>query len=213
MLAKHEMKGYLRNQAYFCVDYVFRKPPYQSLSTRPTTSPFEPILLMALPDPLKKAIVQMAPSEKDKLLLRLVTKDSLLVDRLHFELIEDSNTLPERRDVIRERIMMDMRSLSGDITHHVKITKDKYGEIELNLLMLNAFFEHHAEQLRHYTSRSDKCALYMAKKTQTVLKLLTKLDEDYFVDFVDGVNQLLGYVHTMCSHPYARQMDLPKQWP
>lgn len=182
---------------------------------------------MALPDPLKKAIVQMSPQEKDKLLLRLVAKDPLLVDRLHFELIEDSSTLPERREVIRERIMkiaqmsqyspgwimMDMRSMSGDITHHVKITKDKYGEIELTLLMLNAFFEHHAEQLRHYTSRSDKCALYMAKKTQTVLKLLTKMDEDYFVDFEDGMNQLLAYVHTMCTHAYARQMELPKQWP
>ena len=182
---------------------------------------------MALPDPLKKAIVQMSPSDKDKLLLRLVAKDSLLVDRLHFELIEDSSTLPERREVIRERIikvahmsqyspgwiMMDMRSLSGDITHHVKITKDKYGEIELNVIMLNTFFENHAEQLRSYTSRSDKCALYMAKKTETVLKILAKLDEDYYVDFVEDVNRLLGYVHTMCSHAYARQMNLPKEWP
>ncbi|MPR34270.1 hypothetical protein [Salmonirosea aquatica] len=182
---------------------------------------------MALPDLLKKAIVQMSVQEKDKLLLRLVTKDPLLVDRLHFELIEDSSTLPERREVIRERIMkiaqmnqyspgwimMDMRSLSGDITHHVKITKDKYGEIELNVAMLNAFFEHHAEQLRSYTSRSDKCALYIAKKTQTVLRLLDKLNEDYYVDFVDDVNQLLGFVHTMCSHPYARQLELPREWP
>ena len=130
---------------------------------------------MALPDPLKKSIVQMSPQEKDKLLLRLVAKDPLLVDRLHFELIEDSSTLPERREVIRERIMkiaqmsqyspgwimMDMRSMSGDITHHVKITKDRYGEIELNLLMLNAFFEHHAEQLRHYTSRSDLSLIHI----------------------------------------------------
>ena len=182
---------------------------------------------MALPDLLKKAIVQMTPQEKDKLLLRLVAKDPLLVDRLHFELIEDSSTLPERREVIRERIlkiaqmnqyspgwiMMDMRSMSGDITHHVKITKDKYGEIDLNVTMLNAFFEHHAEQLRNYSSRSDKCALYMAKKVQTVLKLLTKLDEDYYVDFVDDINLLLGQVHTMCTQSYARQMELPREWP
>jgi len=182
---------------------------------------------MALPDSLKKAIVQMTAQNKDKLLLRLVAKDPLLVDRLHFELIEDSNTLPERREAIRERIMkiahmsqyspgwimMDMRSLSGDITHHVKITKDKYGEIELNVALLNTFFEHHAEQLRSYNSRSDKCALYIAKKTQTLLKLLGKLDEDYYVDFIEDMNQLLGYVHTMCPQPYARQLELPKAWP
>ncbi len=182
---------------------------------------------MALSDPLKKAIVQMSVPAKDKLLLRLVAKDSLLVDRLHFELIEDSSTLPERREVLRERIlkvaqmsqyspgwiMMDMRSLSGDITHHVKITKDKYGEIEMNVMMLNTFFEHHAEQLRSYTSRSDKCALYMAKKTETVIKLLAKLDEDYYVDFVEDVNRLLVYVHKMCTHPYAKQLQLPQEWP
>ena len=53
----------------------------------------------------------------------------------------------------------------------------------------------------------------MTKKTQTVLKLFTKMDEDYFVDFEDGMNQLLAYVHTMCTHAYARQMELPTQWP
>lgn len=182
---------------------------------------------MALPGPLKKAILQMPDHEKDKLLLRLITKDAVLVDRLHFELIEDAATLPERREAIRERIvkvaqmnqyspgwiMMDMRSLSGDITHHVKITKDRYGEIDLNVFMLNAFLANHAEQLRTYSSRSDKCALYVAKKTQTVLRLLGKLDEDYYVDFVQEVNTLLKSVHTLCPHPYARQLELPKEWP
>ncbi|GHB69069.1 hypothetical protein [Persicitalea jodogahamensis] len=181
---------------------------------------------MALPDSLKKAILQMPGKEKDKLLLRLINKDKNLVDRLHFELIEDGSTLPERREAIRSRIakvaqmsqhspgwiMMDMRSLSGDITHHVKITKDKYGEIELNIALLNDFFENHPKQLTNYTSRSDKCALYITKKTQTILKQLAKLDEDYYVDFAESVEKLLQYVHSMCSQHYARQMELPREW-
>ncbi len=181
---------------------------------------------MALSAALKKAITQIPEKEKDKLLLRLVNKDKILVDRLHFELIEDSGTLPERRETIRARIakvaqmsqhspgwiMMDMRYLSGDISHHVKITKDKYGEIELNIALLNDFFDNHTKQLRSYSSRSDKCALYIAKKAQTILKLLTKLDEDYYVDFGDNMEKLLGYVHSMCSQRYAAQMDLPKEW-
>ena len=181
---------------------------------------------MALTKALKQAIVQMPEKEKDKLLLRLVNKDKILMERLNFELIEDGSTLPERREAIRARIakvaqmsqhspgwiMMDMRSLSGDITHHLKVTRDKYGEIELNTALLNDFFDNHPKQLQNYSSRSDKCALYIAKKTQTILKLLTKLDEDYYVDFRESVNKLLRYVHSKCSQHYARQMDLPKEW-
>lgn len=182
---------------------------------------------MAIPDPLKKAIVLMPAKEKDKLLLRLVGKDSNLIDRLNFELLEGSETLLERREAVRNRIlkiagmsqyspgwiMMDMRSLSGDITQHVKITKDKYGEIELNIQLLTTFLEKQADQLRKYSSRSDKCAMYIAKKTQAILKLLTKLDEDYYVDFESDVNKLLGYVHSMCSKPYAQELNLPHEWP
>lgn len=181
---------------------------------------------MALSATLKKAITQMPEKEKDKLLLRLVNKDKILVDRLHFDLIEDGSTLPERRGGIRARIakvaamsqhspgwiMMDMRYLSGDISHHVKITKDKYGEIELNIALLNDFFDNHPKQLGSYTSRSDKCALYITKKTQTLLKLLAKLDEDYYVDFRDDMEKLLKHVHSMCSQHYAAQMELPREW-
>lgn len=182
---------------------------------------------MALSSPLKKAILGMPEKEKDKLLLRLIGKDKVLVDRLHFELIEDAATLPERRAGIKNEIarvaamsqhsagwiMMDMRTLSGDITRHVKITKDKYGEIELNVSLLNSFLEKHPKQLQHHTGRSDKCALYIAKKTQATLKLLDRLDEDYYVDFETEVNKLLQQVHDMCSKPYAQQMSLPKEWP
>lgn len=182
---------------------------------------------MAISDPLKKAIILMPAKDKDKLLLRLIGKEPNLIDRLNFELLEGSDTLLERREVIKNRIvniagmsqyspgwlMMDMRSLSGDISQHVKITKDKYGEIELSMLMVNTFFENHAELLNKYSSRSDKCAMYIAKKTQSTLKLLTKLDEDYYVDFESDVNKLLGYVHSMCSKPYAQELNLPHEWP
>ena len=32
-------------------------------------------------------------------------------------------------------ILMDMRNLSGDITYHVKVTKDKIGALELNIFL------------------------------------------------------------------------------
>lgn len=180
---------------------------------------------MALPEQLKKAIIQMPPKEKDKLLLRLITKDKTLSDKLHFELIEDSSTIPERREELMGRIvrtsrsnqntpgwvLMDMRSLSGDIAYHVKVTKDKIGGIELNLFLLNTFLESYPDVLKTYSSRADTCALYIAKKAQTILNSLEKLDEDYRVDFIKDANRMLKLVYSLCSKMYARQMELPQE--
>jgi hypothetical protein len=180
---------------------------------------------MALPDQLKKAIIQMPAKEKDKLLLRLITKDKTLADRLHFELIEDSSTIPERREDIMATIvrtskfnqntlgwiLMDMRNLSGDIAYHVKVTKDKIGGLELNLFLMNTFLESYPNILKTYSSRADTCALYIAKKAQTILNGLNKLDADYRVDYIKDANRMLQMVFSLCSKMYARQMELPQE--
>lgn len=181
---------------------------------------------MALDADLKKAIVRMPGVEKDKLLLRLVTKDAVLTERLQFELVEEGRTIDERRGLIRDFIdrtarlhadtpgwmMMDMRTVSGYITRHLKVTKDKYGEVELMLYMLNTFYDHNAHLLQKYNSRSDKAAEYIAKRTDHVLKKAVKLDPDYYVEFVDEINKLLGWVHHTAPAHYARQLSLPKEW-
>jgi hypothetical protein len=180
---------------------------------------------MALPDQLKKAIIQMPAKEKDKLLLRLITKDKTLTDKLHFELIEDSATIPERREEIVGRIvrtsnfnqntpgwiLMDMRNLSGDISYHVKVTKDKIGGIELNLFLMNTFLEKYPDILKTYSSRADTCALYIAKKAQTILNGLNRLDEDYRVDYIKDTNRMLKMVFSLCSKTYAKQLELPQE--
>ncbi len=182
---------------------------------------------MAISEELKKAIVQMPQKEKDKLLLRLVGKDENLVQRLEFELIEQGDTIQIRRDDIKRRIlkvakmthdtpgwmMMDMRSFSGDISQHVKITKDKYGDIELTLYLLLTFFEYQSGMLLIHNSKSDSCAEYIAKKTDGLLKKLNKFDPDYFVDFERDVQKLLDYVHSHCPKNYARTLNIAKTWP
>tara|TARA_R110002124_G_scaffold195642_2_gene362698 strand:+ start:1038 stop:1589 length:552 start_codon:yes stop_codon:yes gene_type:complete len=179
---------------------------------------------MALPDSLKKAIVNMPVKEKDKLLLRLIQKEPILVERLHYELIEEESTLVERREELSTKIkrmaaykqdtpgwlMMDLRSLSGDITHHVKITKDKIAALEQNLLMMVHFMQNHQDMLRTYSSRSDTCALYLAKKANTILNAFNKLDEDYRFDYLSDINEMLRLLHSLCSKTYARQLDIPE---
>lgn len=175
---------------------------------------------------LEKAIVGLPAKEKDKLLLRLIGKSELLVEQLQFQLLENESFLNDRRDEIKKSIlsvskmghytpgwmMMDMRDLNGRITNHVKITKDKYGEIELTLYLLNCFFDNQFALLEKYSSKSDTIAFYIAKRTEFILKKLPKLHEDYYMEFERDVNKLLTLVNSSAPAYYAKQMGLPESW-
>ncbi|PRY24806.1 hypothetical protein CLV58_13814 [Spirosoma oryzae] len=180
----------------------------------------------ALDPDLKKAIVRMPGPEKDKLLLRLIAKDATLTEKLQFELVEHGRTIDERRELIKDFIrrtanlhqdtaawvLIDLRTVSGYITRHVKVTKDKYGEVELMLYMLNTFYDVHAHLLHKFSHRTEKAAQYIAKRTEMLLKKVVKLDPDYYLEFSDDINKLLSWVHYAAPAHFARQLGLPKEW-
>lgn len=183
-------------------------------------------------DELKKAIRAMPEPEKDKLLLRLVAKDTMLVRKLQHQLLEDEVDAEQQRDKLAEQvttyftsegftgwnytpglIMMELRNFSGAITRHVKITKDKYGEVQLLLLLVNLPFRHHRALLDRRAKRADKFASYVVKKAQTTLKKLEKLDEDYYIEFEQDVNEMLDHLHGYPPTAHlAEEYNLPKQW-
>ncbi len=179
-----------------------------------------------LPIELEKAVLSLPQKEKDKLLIRLIGKNDLLIQQLYFQLLEDESDLPHKREEIKNQIlkvskmshdtagwmMMDMRELNGRVTNHVKITKDKYGEVELTLFLLNKFFDNQLPNLEKYSGKTDKISLYIAKRTEFLMKKLPKLHEDYYVEFEREVNKLLERVHKYCPAYYARQMQLPNSW-
>ncbi len=174
----------------------------------------------------------MPEAEKDKLLLRLVAKDVMLVRKLQHQLLEDEVDAEQQRDALVEQVttyftsegfsgwnytpglvMMELRNFSGAITRHVKITKDKYGEVRLLLLLVNLPFRHQRALLDKKTRRADKFAVYVVKKAQTTLNKLEKLNEDYYIEFEKDVNEMLGHLHSY--PPTAQRTDehgLPKQW-
>lgn len=55
-------------------------------------------------DELKRAICQMPSTEKDKILLRLIAKDEMLIAKMQYQLLEDENDVVKRRDESLEGI-------------------------------------------------------------------------------------------------------------
>jgi len=163
---------------------------------------------MKLSEELKAAIKRMPIAEKDKLLLRLIPKNDDLVRKLEFELLEGGDTAELRRDELKEEftalfnnyprafyspgyLMMDLRDCSGAITKHVKATKDKVGEIELNLLMLVQALERNEEKLQNSPARKlDTFNNYVIKRAVKIMGLIDKQHEDYRIDFQDHVQKL-----------------------
>ena len=182
---------------------------------------------MSLSTELKQAISHLPSAEKDKLLFRLLRKDPDMCQRLYFELVEEGDSLAPRREEIQAEmqrilkfdpyspgyLMMDLRTLNGTITRHVKHTRDKQGEIHLTLYMLRSCLELHGAFIIAHLHRADSLQNYLVKRLETVLEKLSKIHQDLFVEYEADVNYLLTQLHTRIAPIHAHKAKLPKQWP
>ncbi|WP_373057269.1 hypothetical protein [Zunongwangia sp. H14] len=155
----------------------------------------------------KEAISHLPDKEKDKLILRLLKKDLMLANRLHFKLVntesvEDQREKMENRIIERAKQMqksfysvgylnMDVRFLSGDITEHVKITKDKFGEASLNLLMLIEVLKQNKENILSATpGKARKFCVAVVARVFKIMLLIQKLHSDYMLEFKEDLKEL-----------------------
>lgn len=146
----------------------------------------------------KAALSQLSPAEKDRLIFRLLRKDEILSKKLYFELI-DEETVDQKRDAMEELIkekveyaskyisnqkyfIVLIRKISAQITEHVKVTTDKFGDISLNLLLINEILESNEKLSRQKFNDIYKLYLYMINKIVKALALTKKLDEDYWME-------------------------------
>ncbi len=177
---------------------------------------------------LKEAIHALPIKEKDKLLIRLIPKAKNLVEQLEFKLLEHSETTEERREEVDERltyflnhyagnafhskyVIKLLREGSGKINHHISITKDRYGEVELNLKMLNACFEFVNLQKGNLGRMVDeKFYLYVLKRLAKILKIAGALHSDYHLDFAEGLEAMYEKFNDfpeLCH--YAEELMIP----
>jgi len=140
----------------------------------------------------------------------LIAKDPALVAQLNFELLETEAgvTKEDHRSVVEKAIisvleeyephyhspgylLLELRSLSGDINRHVRTTRDKYGDTYLNFLMLNHTFRLYGDQIRQSSSYQTRTFNeYVVKRALRLLKQLQKMHEDHVLDFEEAMKEL-----------------------
>jgi hypothetical protein len=155
----------------------------------------------------KKALQELPSSEKDKLILRLLKKDLVLANQLLFQLV-DTDTVEQKRAILEKELtsylnksadriyslgifLMDMRYASGKINDHVSITKDKYGEITLNLQFLIESIKHTKLYILNSKPKdSYTLCIYIIARAFKILLLIKVQHEDLHIDFRDAVMKL-----------------------
>ncbi|MFP7658261.1 deoxyuridine 5'-triphosphate nucleotidohydrolase [Chryseobacterium proteolyticum] len=154
----------------------------------------------------KAALSNFSSIEKDRLIFRLLKKDKLLSKKLYFELIDTETTDQKRsqmEDIIEEKVLFAskyitnpkyflvlIRKISAEITEHIKVTTDKFGEVSLHLFLINRILDQNS-QLNH--QRFDavyKLYIYIINKAIKALLTIQKLDEDYWIEFDEQLSEL-----------------------
>ena len=159
----------------------------------------------------KQALSEFSSKEKDKLIFRLLKKDKLLSKKLYFELIEEETTDDKRNTMesyLKERItdlskhignpkyfLVLVRKLSGEITEHVKVTTDKFGDVFLNLFLVNTILEHNDKLSRQRFDAVYKLYNYLINKIIKALIQIQKLDEDYWLEFDEILTDIDFQLH------------------
>ncbi|AZA80911.1 deoxyuridine 5'-triphosphate nucleotidohydrolase [Chryseobacterium lactis] len=149
----------------------------------------------------KAALSAFSNTEKDKLIFRLLKKDKLLSKKLYFELIDPETTDDKRNameTLVEEKVILAskyignakyfltiIRKLSAEITEHIKITTDKFGEASLNLLLVNKILDYNNDLSKQRFDNVYKLYIYIINKVFRSLVLIKKLDEDYWMEFDD----------------------------
>jgi hypothetical protein len=180
---------------------------------------------MKLTPEFKKAISELPNEEKDKLIFRLIKKDPDLANRIYFELI-DTDSVEEKRLIIENElvkyiklqakryyspgyVLMETRFASGKISDHVKITKDKYGEPYLNLLMLIQTLKENQQNLKLSTyGACYTLNIYIVARVYKILTQIQSLHQDFHLEFRESLEKLGELI---VDFPYLMKVAINNQ--
>lgn len=175
-------------------------------------------------DELKDAILHLPQKEKDKLLIRLINKDQMLIKQLHFQLLENEQDLWDRHRELElelhesfmkmqsrlssknsntrfQMALILLRELSGRINEHASITKSKDSELKLRLKVIRWSIEHFTDLYTEY--HTSKFAMkfydYQKSKLKMCFSILSKLHEDLQYEFKEDIRYVVSYVQDIST--------------
>ncbi|MFC3560645.1 hypothetical protein [Pedobacter jamesrossensis] len=175
---------------------------------------------------LKIAITNLPVKEKDKLLLRLIAKDKVLTEHLHYKLLEDERDLEYRKENIKADIesqiselkklnvkeaLVKVRKMITSVNHFYKVTKDSFGEVELKFFILGIIPLDYKRSLFGYKDFGFLFATFYVKTVSITLNKFNKLHEDLQFDLSENINQLLSKIYSSKLASAAEAADLPKE--
>ena len=174
---------------------------------------------------LKVEILALPQKEKDKLLLRLVAKDKVLTEHLHYLLLEDETNLSERVAVIKQEISTTAKNLATAkdvqvnlrkqlklINHFFKVTKANFEEVELRIFLLNyTTTEFKSKIFSSFKNYEQLFAVFFVKSVLATLKKFEKLHDDLQFDVKEDLNKLLSKTFSKSMAAIASDLGLPKQ--
>jgi len=162
---------------------------------------------MKIETEFKKAILAMPEKEKDKLLIRLIKKNKVLVNQLYFQLLETKSvevfrteleekfqkivTAVKNRFYSSDIYLQEVKEMSGMINELVSTTKDKYSEPYLNLKMLILSLSNLKDELnREMPNKSYAFNIYVIVRSFKILTQIKTMHEDLQYDFKEDVETL-----------------------
>lgn len=179
---------------------------------------------------LKLEIKSLPEKEKDKLLLRLIAKDKVLTEHLHYKLLENEDDLRERYEILRaaideqiyellksrkltsKEVLLKMRRLNGAIAHHYKVTRDIQTELDLRIHLLSQIPIAFSESVFSTAYRfNEKLFIYVVKSAVSLLAKYTKLHEDIQFDLKEELNVVLNKLYNHKTADIAKELGLPKE--
>lgn len=175
---------------------------------------------------LKNAITDLPTKEKDKLLLRLIAKDKVLTEHLHYKLLEDESDLEDRKEKIKAEVaeqvadlkklnakeaLVKVRKMITSVNHFYKVTKDPIGEVELKLFILNIVPFDYKKSIFGYRDYMILFSTFYLKTVAVTINKYKKLHEDLQFDLSENLNKLLQKIYSSKLASSAEASNLPKE--
>jgi hypothetical protein len=175
---------------------------------------------------LKIAITELPLKEKDKLLLRLIAKDKVLTEHLHYKLLEVESDLEDRKEKIKTDVsdqipslkklnakeaLAIVRKMVTSVNHFYKVTKDPFGEVELKIFIFNHIPLAYKRSIFGYRDFGFLFAAYYIKTLSATLNKFNKLHEDLQFDLREELNHLLHKIYSSKLADEAAAAAIPKE--